>query len=106
MVLHLSLSRGEPTDLVLFDLFTAFDTNDHSTLLSCLPQWVGVVGSVLKWFTCYLTKHYQLVKIGFALSDLCRLLFGVPQGFVLGLLLFPRYRLDPLSLAIGEDKGM
>ena len=58
---HLSLSRGEPTALVLLDLSAAFDTIDHSTLLSCLR--ICVSGSVLKWFTSYLTDHYQSIKI-------------------------------------------
>ena len=59
---HLSLSRGEATALVLLDLSAAFDTIDHSTLLSCLCSWFGVSGSVLKWFTSYLTDHYQSIN--------------------------------------------
>ena len=51
---HLSLSQGEPTALVLLDLSAAFDTIDHSTLLHCLQTWFGIGGSVLKWFTSYL----------------------------------------------------
>ena len=85
---HLSLSRGEPTALVLLDLSAAFDTIDQSTLLSCLCIWFGVGGSVLKWFTSYLTDHYQSIKIGSTLSDVCKLLFSVLQGSVLGPLLF------------------
>ena len=81
--IHLSLSWGEATALVLLDLSAAFDTIDHSTLLSCLQDWFGVGGSALKWFSSYLTEHYQAVKIGYILSDLQKLLFGVPQGFVL-----------------------
>ena len=88
---HLSLSRGEPTALVMLDLSASFDTIDHSTLLSCLSIWFGVSGSVLKWFTSYLTYHYQSIKIGSTLSQVCKLLFGVPQGSVLGPLLFSLY---------------
>ena len=60
---HLSLSRGEPTALVLLDLSAAFDTIDHSTLLSCLHNWFGITGSVLKWFTSYLTDRYQSINM-------------------------------------------
>ena len=88
---HLSLSRGEPTALILLDLKAAFDTIDHSTLLHCLQTWFGIGGSVLTWFTSYLSERYQSIKIGSTLSDLCKLLFVVPQGSVLGPLLFSLY---------------
>ena len=101
----MSLSRGEATALVLLDLSTAFDTIDHSTLLSCLHDWFGVGGSALKWFYSYLTERYQAVKIGYTLSDLQKLLFGVPQGSVLGPLLFSLYT-SPLSILIGKHKGV
>ena len=80
--IHLSLSRGEATALVLLDLSTAFDTIDPSTLLSCLLDWFGVGGSALKWFSSYLSERFQSVKIGSTLSDLQKLLMGVPQGSV------------------------
>ena len=102
---HLSLSRGKPTALILLDLWAAFDTIDHSTLLHCLRTWFGVGGSVLKWFTSYLSERHQSIKIGCTLSDLCKLLFGVPQGSVLGPLLFSQYT-TPLSLVIGKHKGV
>ena len=103
--IHLSLSRGEATALVLLDLSATFDTIDHSTLLSCLLDWFGVDGSVLKWFSSYLTEHFQSVKIGSTLSDLQKLLFGVPQGSVLGPLLFSLYT-SPLSTLIGKHKDI
>ena len=103
--IHLSLSRGEATALVLLDLSAAFDTIDHSTLLDCLLDWFGVGGLALKWFSSYLTEHYQCVKIGSTLSKLQKLLFGVPQGSVLGPLLFSLYT-SSLSTLIGRHEGV
>ena len=99
------LSRGEATALVLLDLSAAFDTIDHSTLLSCLRDWFGVGGSALKWFSSYLMERFQSVKIGSTLSDLQKLLFSVPQGSVLGPLLFSLHT-SPLSTVIGKHKGI
>ena len=93
--IYFSLSKGETTALVLLDLSAAFNTIDHSTLLSCLRNWFGVSGSVLKWFTSYLTDRYQTIKIGSTLSDVCKLLFGESQGSVLGPLLFSLYTTPP-----------
>ena len=103
--IHLSLSRGEATALVLLDLSAAFDLIDHSTLLGCLLDWFGVGGLALKWFPSYLTERYQSVKIGSTLSNLQKLLFGVPQGSVLGPLLFSLYT-SPLSTLIGKHKAI
>ena len=89
--IHLSLSKGMPTTLVLLDFSTAFDTIDHDTLLSCLSVRFGFAGSVLKWFGSYLHDPFQSVKIGCAVSHLFKLKFGVPQGSVLGPLLFSLY---------------
>ena len=100
--IYLSLSRAEATALVLLDLSAAFNTIDHSTLLGCLLDWFGVGGSALKWFSSYLAERYQSVKIG---STLQKLLFGVPQGSVLGPLLFSLYT-SPLSTLIGKHKGV
>ena len=102
---HLSLSRCKTTALVLLDLSAVFDTIDHSTLLSCLQNWFGVGGCVLIWFTSYLTDLYQSIKIESTLSDVCKLLFGVPQGSFLGPLLFSLYT-TPLSLIISRHKGI
>ena len=96
---HLSLARGEPTALVLLDLSAAFDTIDHNILLGYLKSWVGLGGTVLKWFASYLSNHCQAIKIGSTLSELRRFIFGVPQGSVLGPLLFSMYT-TPISKII------
>ena len=51
----------------------------------------------------YLTDCYQSIKIGSTLSDVCKLLFGIPQGSVLGPLLFSLYTTPP-SLIISKHK--
>ena len=101
----MSLSQAEATALVLLDLLVAFDTIDHSTLLSCLLDWFGVGGSALKWFSSYLTEHFQSVKIDSTLSYLQKLLFGVPQSTVVGPLIFSLYT-SPLSTLIGKHKSV
>ena len=58
-----------------------------------------VCGTALKWFTSYLSLHFQAIKIGSTLSELHELLFGVPIDSVLGPLLFSYT--TPLSKVIG-----
>ena len=96
---HLSLAHGEPTALVLLDLSAAFDTIDHNILLGYLKSWFGLGGTVLRWFASYLRNHCQAIKIGSTLSELSNLIYGVPQGSVLGPLLFSLYT-TPLSKII------
>ena len=88
---HLSLACGEPTALVLLDLSAAFDTIDHNILLGYLKSWFGLGGTVLKWFASYLSDRWQAIKIGSTLSELSKLIYGVPQGSVLGPFLFTLY---------------
>ena len=94
-----------PTALVLLDLSAGFNTIDHDTLLSCLSARFGFAGSALKWFRSYLQDHFQSVKIGSSLSNLFKLKFGVPQGFVLGPLLFSLYT-TPLGQVIRRYTGV
>ena len=77
-----------------------FDTIDHTILLNCLKSWFGVCSTALKLFTSYLSHRFQAIKIESTLSELLELLFGVPQGSVLCLLLFSLYT-TPLSNVIG-----
>ena len=100
-----ALARGEATAVVLLDQSAAFDTIDHSTLIECLSSWFGVGGVVLDWFRSYLSDHYQCIKIGSVLSDAKRLLYGVPQGSVLGPILFSLYT-TPISNVIQNHPGI
>ena len=102
---HLALARGEATAVVLLDQSAAFDTIGHGTLIECLSSWFGVGGVVLDWFRSYLSDRYQCIKIGSVLSDAKRLLYGVPQGFVLGPILFSLYT-TPLSKVIQNHPGI
>ena len=90
---------------MLLDLSAAFDTIDHDTLLSCLSARFSFAGSALKWFRSYLQDHFQSVKIGSSLSNLFKLKFGVPQGSVLGPLLFSLYT-TPLGQVIRKYTGV
>ena len=97
--IHVSLSKGMPTALVLLDLSATFDTVDHSVLLDCLSTWFCFRGTMLKWFTFYLCNRNQSVKVGNDVSDPSELRYGVPQGSVLGPIFFSLYT-TPLSLVI------
>ena len=77
--------------LVLLDLSAAFDTIDHDKLLNLLDVSFGIRGDALKWFRSYLHNRTQSVKIGESFSDSHTLKFGVPQGSVLGPILFTIY---------------
>ncbi len=84
------MNQGYGILLGLLDLSAAFDTLDHARLLDQLYQ-IGVRGVVLKWFRSYLTGRTQAVVIDGISSDPVSLSTGVPQGSVLGPLLFLIY---------------
>ena len=75
----------------MLDLSAAFDTVDHQTLLHRLRNRSWIQGAACQWFTSYLTEREQFVSIGSEQSTSRPLTCGVPQGSVLGPLLYIMY---------------
>ncbi len=90
--LLLSSDRGYISLLVLLDLSAAFDTIDH-ILLNRLENSVGISGNALAWFKSYLSDRHQFTAGNEEVSYRSQVQYGVPQGSVLGPVLFTLYML-------------
>ena len=85
-----ALNNSEQVDAIFLDLSKAFDTVPHKRLCYKL-SFYGIRGTLLKWIECFLTDRTQQVIINDKCSDSLPVLSGVPQGSVLGPLLFMCY---------------
>lgn len=93
-----ALGSGDLAALVLIDLSAAFDTVDHETLLRRLRKSYGLDGVVIDWFRSYLSGRTQCVRTAKTMSTSSLVECGVPQGSVLGPILFLLYAADVLQL--------
>ena len=93
-----ALDASDLTLLTLLDLSAAFHTVDHATLLRRLEVSYGIRSSSLGWFSSYLCSRFQYVRCGLSKSTLRLVLCGVPQGSVLGPILFLLYTADIIRL--------
>ena len=99
-----AVDSGDLAMLTLLDLSTAFDTVDHKTLLHRHDVSYGTSSTVHGWFVSYLSGRLQFVRRGSSSTLPKAVPFGVPQGSVLGPILFLLYTTDLLGLV--ETHGL
>ena len=88
-----NMDCGNVNAVIFLDLKKAFDTVDHAILLAKLSAY-GIQGNAYNWFKSYLESRTQKCSVNGSLSKTCSLQCGIPQGTILGPLLFLLYLND------------
>ena len=95
------MDKGNAVGMVLLDLQKAFDTVDHSILLAKLEA-MGLSNDIVKWLQSYLSGRQQLVDVAGTFSSCENKTCGVPQGSILGPLLFLIYVNDMSGVIVNK----